>query len=312
MFTSAITSIPCNDYGHLYLFIFRDSRYRAKSGITPIARVSFGFSLCFAFASHSSTQRVSSFPTTFTYTIQSRSGPQLCQLKFSSRKIPMYLLRTLQIGRPLTLSVRKIANLDERNPFALHRQVHSVCLLHPMALFPRHSRTLVRHGNSTLCLLTILISLILHPFPEERNRYILPACESDLEFVRHSEVSSMGIVSQHSMRDSIGSSAFSGTSPTSSTGTSPKPIQRWQMKSLQQTFEDMNNNSNEKGDVEAALRRLEGQINPKVLQENSEKVNGWVRNLQERMAVGSYERRLRTSSMKSTRFRPSRIRNHEQ
>lgn len=127
----------------------------------------------------------------------------------------------------------------------------------------------------------------LHP-PGLRKQRKLPM-RRDFEFVRHSQVSSMGIVSQHSMRDSVSSSAFSGTSPTSSTGTSPKPIQRWQMKSLQQTFEDMNNNSNEKGDVEAALRRLEGQINPKVLQENSEKVNGWVRNLQERMAVGDYE-----------------------
>src|SRR6266568_590834 len=51
----------------------------------------------------------------------------------------------------------------------------------------------------------------------------------------------------------------------------------------------MSNGSDDKGDVDAALRRLEGQINPKVLLENSEKVNGWVRNLQERMANGDYE-----------------------
>ncbi len=124
--------------------------------------------------------------------------------------------------------------------------------------------------------------------PGLRKQRKLPM-RRDFEFVRHSQVSSMGIVSHPSMRDSIGSSACSGTSPTSSTGTGPKAIQRWQMKSLQQTFEDMNNSGNEKGDVEAALRRLEGQINPEVLQENAEKVNGWVRNLQERMAVGDYE-----------------------
>lgn len=109
----------------------------------------------------------------------------------------------------------------------------------------------------------------------------------EFELVRRSQVSSMGIVSHHSVRDSV-VSGLSETS-TSSAGTGPKPIQRWQMKSLQQTFEDMNGNGDEKGDVEAALRRLEGQINPRVLQENAEKVNGWVRNLQERMANGDYE-----------------------
>ncbi|KAJ3509621.1 hypothetical protein NLJ89_g5128 [Agrocybe chaxingu] len=110
----------------------------------------------------------------------------------------------------------------------------------------------------------------------------------DFEFVRRSEVSSMGIVSHESMRDSINSSNHS-TSPTSSAG-GPQPIQKWQMKSLQQTFESMSNDGDDKGDVEAALLRLEGQINPKVLQEKAEKVDGWVRSLRERMANGDYDR----------------------
>jgi len=98
----------------------------------------------------------------------------------------------------------------------------------------------------------------------------------------------MGIISHESLRDSV-SSAVSETSPTTSINAGPQPIKRWQMKSLQQTFEDMSNNSDDKGGVEAALRRLEGQINPQILQENTEKVNGWVRNLQERMTSGDYE-----------------------
>jgi hypothetical protein len=41
--------------------------------------------------------------------------------------------------------------------------------------------------------------------------------------------------------------------------------------------------------VEDALRRLEGQINPKVLQERAEKVDGWVRTMQQRMVDGDYD-----------------------
>ncbi|KDR78279.1 hypothetical protein GALMADRAFT_245373 [Galerina marginata CBS 339.88] len=107
----------------------------------------------------------------------------------------------------------------------------------------------------------------------------------DFEFVRRSEVSSMGIVSHESMRDSVASSTRSGSSPSSSGP--PRPIQKWQMKSLQQTFELSDDEDN--GDVEAALRRLEGQINPKIQQEKAEKVDGWVRTLQERMANGDYD-----------------------
>ncbi|PPQ80324.1 hypothetical protein CVT25_003607 [Psilocybe cyanescens] len=109
----------------------------------------------------------------------------------------------------------------------------------------------------------------------------------DFEFVRRSEVSSMGIVSNEYMRDSVASSTHSDTSPSSS-GV-PPPIHRWQMKSLQRTFESMSNDGEDSGDVEAALRRLEGQINPKIQQEKAEKVDGWVRSLQERMKNGDYD-----------------------
>ena len=109
----------------------------------------------------------------------------------------------------------------------------------------------------------------------------------DFEFVRRSEVSSMGIVSHHeSLRDSV-SSTHSEASPTSSPERGP--IRRWQMKTLQRTFDSSSNDSGDKGDVEDALRRLEGQINPKVLQEKAEKVDGWVRTMQQRLADGDYD-----------------------
>lgn len=108
----------------------------------------------------------------------------------------------------------------------------------------------------------------------------------DFEFVRRSEVSSMGIISHESLRDSV-SSTPSEVSPSSSPGR--HPIRRWQMKSLQRTFDSSSNDSGDKGDVEDALRRLEGQINPKVLQEKAEKVDGWVRTMQQRMADGDYD-----------------------
>ena len=108
----------------------------------------------------------------------------------------------------------------------------------------------------------------------------------DFEFVRRSEVSSMGIVSHDSLRDSV-SSTHSEASPSSSPERGP--IRRWQMKTLQRTFDASSNDSGDKGDVEDALRRLEGQINPKVLQEKAEKVDGWVRTMQQRMADGDYD-----------------------
>ena len=108
----------------------------------------------------------------------------------------------------------------------------------------------------------------------------------DFEFVRRSEVSSMGIVSHDSLRDSV-SSTHSEVSPSSSPERGP--IRRWQMKTLQRTFDSSSNDSGDKGDVEDALRRLEGQINPKVLQEKAEKVDGWVRTMQQRLADGDYD-----------------------
>ncbi|KJA24910.1 hypothetical protein HYPSUDRAFT_65218 [Hypholoma sublateritium FD-334 SS-4] len=124
-----------------------------------------------------------------------------------------------------------------------------------------------------------------HPPGLRRPPRKLPT-RRDFEFVRRSMVSSMGIVSQEAMRDSVASSAQSEVSPT---GSGPQPLHKWQLKSLQQTFEAMSNDGEDNGDVEAALRRLEGHINPKTQQERAEKVDGWVRTLQERMASGEHD-----------------------
>lgn len=113
----------------------------------------------------------------------------------------------------------------------------------------------------------------------------------DFEFVRRSEVSSFGIINQESLRDSlrdsVASSNHSGGSPSASGLAGP--IHKWQMKSIQRAFESTSNDGEDTGDVEAALRKLEGQINPKILQEQAEKVDGWVRSMQERMKNGDYE-----------------------
>ncbi len=62
-------------------------------------------------------------------------------------------------------------------------------------------------------------------------------------------------------------------------------IQQWQVNALVDSLSD----DGEAGDVEDALRRLEGQINPKRQQEKASKVDGWVKTMQERMATGDYE-----------------------
>jgi len=97
----------------------------------------------------------------------------------------------------------------------------------------------------------------------------------DFEFVRRSEVSSMGIVSHESMRDSVSSSIHSDASASSS---GPRPIQKWHMKSIRKTFDAMSDDE-DTGDVEAALKRLEGQISPKIQQEKVQKIDRWLHEL---------------------------------
>lgn len=100
----------------------------------------------------------------------------------------------------------------------------------------------------------------------------------DFEFVRRETVSSMGIVTRESR-----SNASSVVSSPSATGFGGN-IAQWQINSLIDSLSA----DEEAGDVEDALRRLEGQINPEKQQEKASKVDGWVRTMLERMVTGDY------------------------
>ncbi|KAK0471177.1 hypothetical protein EDD18DRAFT_1237883 [Armillaria luteobubalina] len=105
----------------------------------------------------------------------------------------------------------------------------------------------------------------------------------DFEFVRRSEsVSSMGIVSHESMASESGASSAASSASGAGLG---GQIQQWQVNALVDSLSD----DGEAGDVEDALRRLEGQINPKRQQEKASKVDGWVKTMQARIATGDFE-----------------------
>jgi len=101
----------------------------------------------------------------------------------------------------------------------------------------------------------------------------------DFEFVPRESVSSMGITSHQSV--------VSEASVTSG-GEAEKIIggvfQQWQLNAIVDSLSD----NEESGDIDATLRRLEGQINPQKQQEKVSKVDGWVKTIQERMAAGDY------------------------
>jgi hypothetical protein len=106
----------------------------------------------------------------------------------------------------------------------------------------------------------------------------------DFEFLpRRSEISSMGIVSRASVVSDTASS--SGSSVQGAGVPLGGGIQQWQMNAL---LDSLSVNE-EDGDVDSALRRLEGQINPQKMQEKRSKVDGWVRQIQARLAAGDYE-----------------------
>ena len=101
----------------------------------------------------------------------------------------------------------------------------------------------------------------------------------DFEFIRRETVSSMGIAT----RESVASNASSVVSSSSATGLGGN-IAQWQLNSLIDSLSA----DEESGDVEDALRRLEGQINPVKQQEKASKVDGWVRTMRKRMLAGDY------------------------
>lgn len=105
---------------------------------------------------------------------------------------------------------------------------------------------------------------------------------AQFEFLRRrsESVSSMGIISH----ESLASARSSVVSEEGSAAGLGGNIQQWQMNALLDSL----SNDEETGDVEAALRKLEGELSPLKQQEKASKVDGWVRTIQERMAAGDY------------------------
>ncbi|KAG6836966.1 hypothetical protein H0H93_000358 [Arthromyces matolae] len=103
----------------------------------------------------------------------------------------------------------------------------------------------------------------------------------DFEFVRRDTVSSMGLASRDSMTSGTNTPSQASTSSVQGLGGG---VAQWQLNALVDSLSD----EEEKGDVEDALRRLEGQINPQKQLEKASKVDGWVRSIQERLAAGDY------------------------
>ncbi|KAK7045447.1 Guanine nucleotide exchange factor lte1 [Paramarasmius palmivorus] len=95
-------------------------------------------------------------------------------------------------------------------------------------------------------------------------------------------VSSMGIVS----RDSYAStrSSISELSGGEEHGLG-RNIHPWQLNYLVDSLTD----DEDAGDVEDALKRLEGQINPEKTLQKASKVEGWVRTIRAKMATGDYD-----------------------
>lgn len=106
----------------------------------------------------------------------------------------------------------------------------------------------------------------------------------DFEFVRRSvdSVSSMGIISRESvaMSEQADSARNSEASPKLGNA-----VAQWQMNAL---VDDLSDDGHAPGDVEAALKKLEGQINPNQQKKKEAKVDGWVKTIQERMAAGDF------------------------
>lgn len=115
----------------------------------------------------------------------------------------------------------------------------------------------------------------------------------EFEFVRHSmdTVSSMGIRNHDSVLS--GSSSVPSSTNVSGHADIGGPVQQWQVDALVDSLSD----DEESGDVEAALRRLEGQISQDKQRAKQSKVDGWVQSIRERLANGQFgsERRRYSS-----------------
>lgn len=105
----------------------------------------------------------------------------------------------------------------------------------------------------------------------------------DFEFVRRSRasVSSMGITSHRSILSQHSIASGGEPEPPGGNGL----FQQWEIDAIVDSLSD---NDDESGDLEATLRRLEGQINPEHQQVKNQKVDGWVRDIERRRAAGDY------------------------
>ncbi|KAI0052399.1 ras GEF [Auriscalpium vulgare] len=103
----------------------------------------------------------------------------------------------------------------------------------------------------------------------------------DFEFVQRptDSVSSMGLTSHESLSGPSSSAASSA-----SVGGLGSTIQQWQVNALVDSLSDEEG----EGDVEGALRRLEGQMNPAKQREKESKVDNWVKTIRERIEAGDY------------------------
>jgi GDP/GTP exchange factor required for growth at low temperature len=127
------------------------------------------------------------------------------------------------------------------------------------------------------------------PMPQPPGLRRLPRrlpLRRDFEFVNRNResVSSMGFASQDesgaSASNSRRSSAVSGVLEAGLGNT----IQQWQVNALIDSISE----DEDEGDVEDALRRLEGQMNPQKQRAKETKVDNWVRTIRERLAAGDY------------------------
>ncbi|KAL1741639.1 hypothetical protein HDZ31DRAFT_44998 [Schizophyllum fasciatum] len=109
----------------------------------------------------------------------------------------------------------------------------------------------------------------------------------DFEFVQRPEsASSMGVISRGSFASGSEFSEGSGTRSSAATSSSiGGPVTKWQLEALKKSLAEQE----EEGDVEAALRQLEGQINPNKVQEKRAKVEGWMRDIKYRLKTGDYD-----------------------
>ncbi|KAF8626040.1 hypothetical protein AX15_005130 [Amanita polypyramis BW_CC] len=101
-------------------------------------------------------------------------------------------------------------------------------------------------------------------------------------FWSRESVSSMGIISHESMASGPSSSGMS--SPTAA-GLGGK-IEPWQLQDLLKSLRA--DEEEEDGGVDAALKRLEGYIDPQKQEEKIKNVNDWIMTIQKRLETGDY------------------------